>query len=169
MPGWAMGMRVEDIKPSFDVFSLGKLLWSMVSGSPILRLWYFDKPEFNLEKKFPKARFIRLANPLLKKCIVEEEQDSLDDATELLEEIDNVLYIIDNNADIISSKLERSCKVCGIGNYELIVDRSGTATGNFGISPRGSRSFKIFTCNHCGNVQLFAFGDRQDPIAWHEN
>ena len=26
MPAWAMGMRIEDIKPSFDVFSLGKLL-----------------------------------------------------------------------------------------------------------------------------------------------
>ena len=32
MPGWALSMRLEDIKPSFDVFSLGKVLWSMVSG-----------------------------------------------------------------------------------------------------------------------------------------
>ena len=27
MPGWAMGM-LADVKPNFDVFSLGKLLWS---------------------------------------------------------------------------------------------------------------------------------------------
>ena len=27
MPGWAMGMRMDEVKPNFDVFSLGKLLW----------------------------------------------------------------------------------------------------------------------------------------------
>ena len=32
MPGWAMGMRLDEVRPSFDVFGLGKLLWAMVSG-----------------------------------------------------------------------------------------------------------------------------------------
>ena len=32
MPGWATRMRIEEIKPSFDVFSLGKTIWSMVLG-----------------------------------------------------------------------------------------------------------------------------------------
>lgn len=48
MPGWAMGMRLEDVRPTFDVFALGKLLWAMVSGKPILRLWYYHDPEFDL-------------------------------------------------------------------------------------------------------------------------
>jgi hypothetical protein len=38
MPAWAQGVRIEDIRPSFDVFTLGKLLWSLVSGQPKLRL-----------------------------------------------------------------------------------------------------------------------------------
>ena len=28
MPPWAMGMRVDDVRPSFDVYSLGKVLWA---------------------------------------------------------------------------------------------------------------------------------------------
>lgn len=50
MPGWAMGIRVEDVKPSFDVFSLGKLFWSMLSGRPKLQPWYHHRDEFELEK-----------------------------------------------------------------------------------------------------------------------
>ena len=33
-PPWSYTMPLQDVKPSFDVFSLGKLLWAMVSGKP---------------------------------------------------------------------------------------------------------------------------------------
>lgn len=169
MPAWAMGMRVEDISPAFDVFSLGKVLWSMVSGLPILRLWYFERAQFNLESIFPGNRFIKFANPLLKKCIVEEAKDCLSDASELLEEVDTTLSVIDAGADVIRSNDERTCKVCGIGSYELIVDQGNiTAVRNFGFSPTGSKTMKIFVCSHCGNVQMFAFGDGRNPVAWNK-
>ena len=61
MPAWAMGMRVDDIKPSFDVFSLGKLIWSMVSGRQILPLWYHHRPQFELEEMFPEDSSVRWA------------------------------------------------------------------------------------------------------------
>ncbi len=111
---------------------------------------------------------VRFVNQLLGKCIVEEERDCLEDANELLYEIDKILSLIENHADIISSAIQRRCKVCGIGNYDLVVNRNVTAAHNFGISPSGTRSFKIFTCSHCGHVQLFAFGNNQDPVAWDE-
>lgn len=167
MPAWAMGMRIEDIKPTFDVFCLGKLLWAMVSNTPILRLWYFDQPQFNLESMFPNAPSIKLANLLFKKCIVENEKDCLPDATALLEEVDKVLTIIDRNADLIDENVERPCKVCGIGNYQLIVNRDDvTQLRNFGIDAVSGQSIMIFACNHCGHVQLFSFGNKQSLPAW---
>ncbi len=75
MPGWAMGIRIEEIRPSFDVFSLGKLLWSMVSGQPRLQLWYHHRDRFELEKMFPDSPDIRWARPILDECIVENEAD----------------------------------------------------------------------------------------------
>ncbi len=74
MPPWAQGVRIEDINPTFDVFSLGKVLWSLVSGQPKIIFWYFDNPryaQYNVEELFPDAPFIQLANPLFKMCIVE--------------------------------------------------------------------------------------------------
>jgi len=163
MPPWAMGMRIEDIKPTFDVFCLGKVLWAMVSSRPILRLWYFDRSEFNLEEMFSNAPSIKFANPLFKKCIVENEEDCLPDANALLEEVDKVLTIVDRNADLIDENIERSCKVCGIGNYQLTGDRDPIQSRHHGLDPI-SVAYKIFTCDHCGHVQLFSF--RDDPPAW---
>ena len=168
MPGWATNMRVEDITPSFDVFCLGKLFWSMVANIPTLRLWYYDRSEFDLERLFPESPSIKLANPLFEKCIVENEEDCLPSATELLEEVDKVLNIIDINAEQFDISDNKPCKVCGIGNYELIVDRNNTDARNFGIQPAGTRTFKIFTCDHCGNVRLFTFSGGQNPSAWQE-
>lgn len=170
MPPWAYSMRVEEVKPTFDVFSLAKVLWSMVSGLPVLRLWYFKDKRFNLEELFPKAPYIWFANQLFKKCICEHEEDCLSDATNLLEEIDKILFIIDSNADLIGPNIKRRCRVCGIGDYGLIVDSNSVYDAqNFGLNPRGATTFKIFYCNHCGHVQLFFFpGEEKVPPAWED-
>jgi len=165
MPGWAMGMRIEDIKPTFDVFGLGKLLWAMVSNTPILQLWYYYKPQFNLEQMFPNAPYINLANKLFENCIVENEEDCLPDATALLEEIDKIQTIIDRNADLIGDDIIRTCKVCGVGNYRLIIDKD-SKPANIGINPTGNQTFKIFTCDNCSHIQFFHFPGNKIPPAW---
>ena len=72
MPGWAMSKRIEDVNPSFDVFALGKIIWTIISGIPVLPLWYFKEKEHNLEVLFPNKREMKLVNLLLNKCIVEK-------------------------------------------------------------------------------------------------
>jgi hypothetical protein len=150
MPGWALPLRIDEIQPTFDVFCLGKLLWSMVSGSLNLPLWHYDQPEFNLEIKFPRRHSIRLGNYLLSQCIVESEKDCLPDATALLRVIDEVLSLIDSHGETVDSKLNRRCKVCEKGNYEE------SDAGSYFTKPVGKRVLKMWVCNQCGNVQWFA-------------
>ncbi len=160
MPPWAMG-RIEEITPAFDVFCIGKLLWSMLSGKSFLRLWYFDEDEFNVEKLFPDSREMRLANQLFEKCIVQFEESCLKDAGELLKEIDKTISRIELGADVLDPSIERICRVCGLGKYQLLT----LGTQNFGFRPTGPGKFKIFSCSHCGNVQLFFYENRL-PKAW---
>jgi hypothetical protein len=167
MPGWAMGMRIEDVKPTFDVFSLGKVIWSMATGKPILPLWYFDRDRFDVEKMFPDIANIKFANPLFKKCIVEEEKNCLPDAGTLLNEIDKTISAIEHGAEHLDLAVNRKCKVCGLGDYALIADEDFTQTHNFGLSPAGDRVMRIFTCTQCGNVQLFSYKQSQPP-AWRK-
>lgn len=168
MPPWAMLRRVEEIKPTFDVFSLGKLLWSMVSGQPTLPFWYFEKPQFNVEKLFPDCALMRFANPLFRKCIVEEEDDCLPDAGALLEEIDLTLARMDAGAAVIGDDIVRPCQACGTGKYILTVNQDVDDMRSFCLSPASGRSFKIFVCDNCGHVQFFAFGDGTDLPAWKQ-
>jgi hypothetical protein len=84
MPPWASDKRIEDVAPSFDVFSLGKVFWSMLSGKDLMRFWHFadeDYPQNDLTKLFPDRPEMQLANDLFAKCIVERERECLPDAS----------------------------------------------------------------------------------------
>ena len=166
MPPWATRMRIEDIRPSFDVFSLGKTIWSMVSRTPLLRLCDYDQEEFDLIKMFPEKPEMALLNGLLGKCIVEREKDCLENANELLEEIDDLLRALRLGAGPVGEGIDRLCRVCGFGKYRLFTNKKDTKTGDFGLFPRGGNAFKIFTCNNCGHVQLFLCRSESNPPAW---
>ena len=164
MPIWAQG-QIQDATSAFDVFSLGKLLWSMISDTPFLRAWYFREDEFNLEMKFPKSKYTHLLNSLLDKCVVERESDCLPSAGSLLEEVDEVLSVINANADLIHPEIERKCKVCGRGTYQMHLDQENPHS--FGLNHVSGYSYKIFLCDNCGHMQTFAFrGSEEDPPAW---
>jgi serine/threonine protein kinase len=161
MPGWAMGMRVEEIRPTFDVFCLGKLLWSMVSGKPKLRLWYIHEDDFELEKMFPEDPDIRWARIILDKCVVEKESNCLPNAGELLIEIDRVLAALRRRGQVISDDVPRVCRVCGLGRYKKPENRmvlSGLGTINY-----QETLFKMYACDRCGHTELFCLPDRQSP------
>lgn len=162
MPQWATRMRIEDVRPTFDVFTLGKTLWSMVSDTPIMRLWYYYRDEFNLERKFPEARYMRLANDLFSRCIVEDEEDcEIHNAKEFLNAIDEINKIIDRDADVVDIS-ERHCEFCGRGKYEHKIEHF---VHEFGLSRAGNRDFKIFICNNCGHMLIFT-GEGNVPDPW---
>lgn len=165
MPAWAMG-KMEDIRPSFDVFCLGKLLWAMASGRHMLRLWYWDRPENNLEEMFPDDPAMKFARILFSKTIVEDEKDCLDNGTALLAEVDKVLLAVERNCQFVSPSTPLLCTVCGLGVYKPIADENPAMVENFGLTRHGVRSFKILGCNHCGHVQFFTWQKDDKPPAW---
>ena len=101
MPGWAMGMKVDEIRPSFDVFCLGKLLWFMISGRSLLRLWYHHREEYELEKMFPKDEAIKWARLILDKSLVEHQEDCKVSSAELLNLVDEVLHAVKRHAQVV--------------------------------------------------------------------
>jgi serine/threonine protein kinase len=168
MPPWCYGIRVEEIKPSFDVFGLGKILWAMVSGKTVLQLWYQHKPQFDLEKLFPGDERMGWINRLIDGCVQEEENRVFPSAEVLLEELDKVLEIVRRGGQIINRKAERICYVCGFGTYKLVADgeRNSFAVKNLGFSQIGDVRWRIYRCVNCGNIQMFNV--EGNPPAWGE-
>lgn len=164
MPAWAMGMRLDQVTPTFDVFSLGKVLWAMVSGKTKLRLWYHRKRDFELALMFPKNELIPWVQEILDKTVVEDESGCLANAVELLELVDRALEGIQVGGRSLLFGPDRRCRVCGIGRYTMRLDnKSPSEARNFGLSPAGGRSFKAFACGHCGHVDLFLFEEHPRP------
>lgn len=169
MPQWAMGRRIDDVRSTFDVYSLGKVLWSMISGKSFLNLWFFRKDEYDLVQQYPDQAEMRLINDLLGKCIVQEEEDCLPSADALLRKIDFLIPMLEQGADLLSKNVTRRCKVCGDGRYVLVTDGGVDQTNNFGLNVVGEQRFKIFTCVYCGHVQLFSQKGDVDPPAWKDS
>ena len=166
MPAWAMGQRLTDVQPNFDVFALGKVLWAMIAGKSILQLWYHRKPQFNLGEMFPDNESIAFAQKILDRTVVEEPTDCLKNATELLDSIDWTIEALTMKVRIVAGDLIRKCLVCGKGNYQIIVDHDSTQQRNFGLEVIAQAKFRIFVCDGCGHSQLFHSIDGHPPPAW---
>ena len=166
MPAWAMGLRLTEVQPNFDVFSLGKVLWAMISGQPILQLWYHRKPKFDLAKMFPGNESIAFVQTILDRTVVEEPTDCIKNGTELLALVDETIEALTMKVRVFGGDLIRKCLVCGKGNYQIIVDHDVDEQRNFGLEVIAQPKFRIFVCNSCGHLQLFYSMDGLKPPAW---
>lgn len=171
-PPWAQGKRIEEVRPSFDVFSLAKVLWYMVSGRQILPLWYYSKDENNVELIHPNSPHMSLLNDLLSKCVVEEEKHCLSNAATMLPIVDDTLRMITSGilpTKVNTSKSHRHCLVCGVGTY---VQKIGWSTSNvkysqYGLQPHRYSKFNVAVCDNCGHMQQFYVDHNDDvPPGW---
>jgi serine/threonine protein kinase len=178
MAPWAnRGARLDEVKPSFDVFPLGKLLWAMISGQRELPLWYWKKPQHNLENLFPGAPGMDWINSrILARTVVEEEADCTTSARDLLEIVKTVIGVLERGGQNVNAP-NRPCRVCGIGHYGEFHDGKPhvmfivPADKTYIHQPEhalGNEHMRITvraqTCDNCGHVELFHFA--RVPTAW---
>lgn len=129
MPPWAnLWGRHEKVEPCFDVYMLGKLLWSMVDGRMFLPREYYDSSEFDLTRTFPDEPDMFLINQILRNCIVEAPNKCLSSAQDLLLVVDTILRALDLGGQLLSEDVPRPCHVCGNGFYRPQELRKHTST-----------------------------------------
>ncbi len=165
MPGWAYGERQETVTKAFDVFALGKVLWAMISGKSKMRLWYFDRPEYDLTKLFPSQAEMIQVNQFLKKCVVEREADCILDAGKLLLEVDDLIGRLNYRFPHFDPKVggKRACRACGEGNYYGVMKN----TIAIALHPIGISDYRFQLCDRCGHLDVFYFADKNNPpVVW---
>ena len=164
-PPWSYGKRLADVQPTYDVFSLAKVLWAMVSGRPNFSLWYFDREENDLRRMFPDEPSVHFVHEILGKCVVESEAEvELRDAGALLKEVDTAIGALSHGCELPGWKRSMRCRFCGMGIYEKI--GSHAIVGN--LQTTHERNY--FVCGRCGHVELFVWPrDSSPPAAWYES
>ena len=84
-------ISLDKIDATLDIYPLGKLLWSMISGEDMLPREDFEDHEYNLEALFlDTPREMRRINELLKKCVVDKREKCLPSVDDLLSEIERI-------------------------------------------------------------------------------
>lgn len=169
MPQWAdLGERHENVKPSFDVYMLGKLLWCMIAGRLRLPREYHRRADFDLERIFPDNKHMARINSILDKCLVESADECLASAKQLLELVDGNLAMIEQGTPLIDSKGQvlLPCRVCGKGFYQehrsMVLFTQVFDGQNMPLSPVNLR---LFVCNTCTHYSFFAPGNPEEAAA----
>lgn len=162
-PPWTYGLRVEEVRPNFDVFSLAKVLWAMISGKPRFPLEDFAIEPHDLRKQFPDDPDIAYVHRLLSMCIVRREvQCSVSNAGALLQEVDLAIRAIQSGAQLPGEKRTLRCRFCGIGFYEKL---NAPTLNEYGHSEPG----RAYACDQCGHVEQFVLRTQRVRDTWSEN
>ena len=164
-PPWSYGTRLADVQPTYDVFSLAKVLWAMVSGRPKFPLWYFECPKNDVRGMFPDESAVHFIHEILRKCVVEsEDKMELRNAAAFLDEIDGVIQALSNGCQLPGWERRMRCRFCGMGVYKKICGYE--IAGNLHTAHKRN----YFACSHCGHVELFLWPrDGRPPTAWHDS
>ena len=163
-PTWTHGKRLTHVQPTFDVFSLAKVLWGMVSGHPKFPLHYFDHEDNDLRERFPDEPAVHFIHEILRKCVVEFENEmKVLDAGELLVEVDSTIAAVSHSCQMPGWNATMRCRFCGIGTY--VRSSTHAITGN--VNTAYDRT--CFVCDHCGHLETFAWPRDSSPPMWERS
>jgi len=153
------------IQAPADVYSLGKVLYWMVSGKKIFDREDFRQPRYRIGQDDPKEPAYELINQLFDKTIVNQPSSRTQNARALLSEVDELLSVMRAGGHAISLEVPHRCIFCAQGEYKVVVNglqdghaqsASGEAQSMLGWAvPAPYPAWLIMVCQACGNVQVF--------------
>ncbi len=157
MPQWGdLGERLENIHTNFDVYMLGKLLWCMLTGRLKLPREYHNRQPYDVKALFPTDSDMPFIDAIVKKCVVEEPEQCLPSATELLSVVDVQLGILERGGHAVGDGVPRHCRVCSKGQYHRVVNPNVTAKTVLTLSIAGMpMQLAMFICDNCSHVEFF--------------
>lgn len=172
-PRWYMAPELEDgrldsVTTRTDVYSLGKLLYWVLTGRTFAREKHHD-PEFDLTAG-AKASEPFLVYELLDRMIVSDPAGRLLDAGKVLEAVDLLRRRVSMGAHAIGKGIPQPCRYCGLGHYQTKVEHGPRSHGadvhNFGFTAVGNPRWIIMVCDHCANVQMFRSDHARGTDIW---
>lgn len=130
--------RVQEPEASSDVYSLGKLLYFILSGRTLMREDYAE-PEFDLRTRNAGSN-MHFVYELFDKSITKSSKERFQNAALLLESLDSVIERVQLKAHVLNKSIRQHCLFCGVGEYHFSSLAANTLKG---------------ICDKCGNVQEF--------------
>jgi serine/threonine protein kinase len=160
--------RADVIAPSADVYSLGKLLYWMLTGKIFSREKLRDD-RWNLAKVIPHQfepgdnSEMEHINRLLDHMIVDDPTRRAN-LSDVIHSANRIQQLISRGINPVTGKSPMNCTFCGWGKYQLIHNKSDVH--NFGLTPVGNPDWRVLACNECGHIQLFRLDHARKDSWW---
>lgn len=132
--------RLEDPEPSSDCYSLGKLLYFILSGRSFSREKH-RQPSYDL-RSHNCEQGMYFVYELLDKTINVDPKARFRNGQELMEALNGVIMRIATNAHVLNINVPQHCLYCVTGLYQHRTDW-------------GAKYEMALVCNTCGNIQRF--------------
>lgn len=176
---WYMAPELEDgihleVGTEADVYSLGKILYWLFSGGKIFSRERHRVAQYNLTLNRKDAGIFFVYDLLDGMIVADPLQRRFKDANEVAGVVETAIRRIQVNAHHIDPSVPQACMYCGVGFYQKVLDESPETnrTGEypelarFGFRGIGKSSWRIVTCDYCGNVQVFRLDYAKDKNIW---
>jgi serine/threonine protein kinase len=130
--------RMEEPQATIDVYSLGKVLYFMLSGKTLLWEEYSEgADDLRTPSASPSVHFIY---EIFDKSITKRPEDRFQTAADLLTALDGVIERVQFKAHVLNTSVRQPCTFCVVGEYR----GHKTTVNEF-----------MYVCSNCGNVQHF--------------
>lgn len=151
--------RVNEVSKKSDVYSLGKLLYWLVSGKTIFSREKHREDNFDLKTRNDNTIYgweniyLEHVNRILDLMVV-EDPDSRRNIENIRILTNRARILVNKEYTPIDKNIPKPCQYCGTGRY-LLKAKENIDVRNFGFTPVGNPDWRVFACNECGHIQVF--------------
>lgn len=159
--------RADDVSVVSDIYSMGKVLYKLVSGTDYARERHRE-PKYDLATRL-KDPHLELISRILDRSAVADIGARLTSAAEMAQMIRSAREQLETRRPVEGVGATYRCVFCGIGVYKPICTSSdqGNAHNNgYKEGNIGRETMVYLECANCGNCQRFKLkhgGDRWFP------
>lgn len=160
--------RSDDITSKTDIYSLGKILYYLLSGGIRFPRELQRAPKYDLRRMLNDPAMEAFSR-ILDKTIVQNPDGRLEDVEIMEKEVKKAVNLHEAKLPIAGVQETYRCVFCGVGRYVQVSPKKGASTHNLGYFNEGNvahEHFAFLECQNCGNSQRFKM--KYDKEGWFE-
>ncbi len=146
--------RADDISPRSDLYSLGKVLYWMLSGGGRFARERQNEREHRIGNFVSSAETSHIS-PILDKTIAANISDRYLTIDELINSVSNAIYSIQGHFNPTDLNSRKVCLNCGQSDYVLVVNNDPARVNNFGLRSVAGSDWRIYACPLCSHIAMF--------------